>query len=89
MDLAQMGIGAAVPVSDDSYNTYRFSAIVAESGGCTVSFKMYARNGFSVVWASHAMEVGEFIVGDLREVEVTAGAATCYFQPDNLDADIT
>jgi hypothetical protein len=89
MDLASMGIGAAVKAEDDSYTGNRFSAIVAAKGGCTVSFRSYARNGNYVVWTAHEMDAGEFIVGDIRQLDVTAGAAVAYFQPNNLSSNIT
>ena len=90
VDLASMGLHGAVKVTDDTYQSSNaFVAIVAQTNGATVSFRSYARNGNHVEWTSHAMAAGEYIVGDIRLLNVTAGAVTAYFQPNNLTADIT
>jgi len=90
MDLASMGINGVVPVTDDTYqSTHKFAAIFADSDGATVSFHAYARNGNRVEWSGEELAAGDFIVGDIRQLNVTAGKVRAYFQPNELTADIT
>ena len=78
-----------VHITDNTYINNKFYYILVLDGDVTVSYRDYNPEGKFEQKTSETLEKGDFIIGDIRNVNVTAGPGRLrgYFQPGERTTD--
>jgi hypothetical protein len=77
--LASMGIHTHEVITDDSFDDKRFIGFRVRTDA-TVTFKDYNREGFFGQKTNEDYPAGYEVVGDIRELSVSAGKIDAYYQ---------
>jgi hypothetical protein len=77
--LMSMGIHGHERITDDSFDDKRFGAFIVVTDA-TVTFKDYNREQFFGQKTDVTYPAGHMVVGDLRDLTVTAGSIDAYYQ---------
>lgn len=86
VQLAAMGIHGHEAVTDGSFSSSRFVGFVARTAA-TVTFKDYNREGYYGQKTSEEYPAGYVVLGDLRDLTVTAGTIDAYYQAGERTAN--
>ena len=84
--LGTMGIHGHEVVTDGSFSGKRFVGFRVREDA-TVTFKDYNRNGFYGQKTDEAYTAGHEVVGDIRDLTVTAGKIDAYYQAGERTAN--
>ena len=79
IQLASMGIHGHERVTDGLFSSKRFVGFIVATAA-TVTFKDYNREGFFGQKTNVTYPAGHMVVGDLRDLTVTAGSIDAYYQ---------
>lgn len=86
VNMASMGIHGHEAVTDGSFSSKRFIGFVVRAAA-TVTFKDYNREGFYGQKTSQEYPAGYLVVGDIRDLTVTAGTIDAYYQAGERTAN--
>lgn len=86
LGLASMGVHGHETVTDGSFSGKRFVGFVVREDA-TVTFKDYNREGFYGQKTDEAYPASYMVVGDIRDLTVTAGTIDAYYQSGERTAN--
>lgn len=86
LGLASMGVHGVEPITDDSFTDKRFVGFTVREDA-TVTFKDYNREGFFGQKTNENYPAGYMVVGDIRDLAVTAGRIDAYYQSGERTAN--
>lgn len=86
IQLASMGIHGVEAVTDGSFSGARFVGFIVREEA-TVTFKDYNREGFYGQKTNEVYPAGYVLVGDFRDLTVSAGKIDAYYQSGQRTAN--